>query len=53
MTGQAVGGGTLVVGLVGDGEILFEFVNKYVFGGLISVCCKIKSFDDESDDVGG
>jgi hypothetical protein len=54
ITGHAAA--TFCGGLVGDGEILFVFENKYVLGGLISVCCEIKSlvlFDDESDDVGG
>jgi hypothetical protein len=51
ITGHAAA--TLLVGLGGDGEILFGLVNKYVFVGLISVCCKIKSLDDESDAAGG
>jgi len=51
ITGQAVA--TLFGGLGGDGEILFGFVNKYVLAGLISVCCKIKSLDVESDAAGG
>jgi hypothetical protein len=54
ITGQAVATLLLLLfGLGGEGEILFGLVNKYEFVGLISVCCKIKSLDDESDEVGG
>ena len=55
MTGHAVA--TLLVGLGGGGgEILFTLENIYGFGGLISACCRIRSFvlfDEESEDVGG